>query len=666
MPEADGRRAGRARRRARLDRRDRGARVTRRRATAVVACGSRARRAADLRARRPDDRPRRGLPRLGRRGPRVPRLRRRDRRRRARAPAPRRHRRRRTRSSTGSGTRRTSTGRSRCSASPGSSPSASAARRRSSATPAPRRTRRRSRSRARRPGRSRIVALEGGFHGRTLGALSATGQPAKWEGFGPLVPGVSFARPNDVESLEAAVAPGGELAAIMLEPVLGEGGVLPLEEGFVQAAAEIAREVGALLCVDEVQAGLGRTGTFFAYEQLGHRAGPRDAREGARQRASRSARSSSATGVADAIGPGDHGSTFGGNPVACAAACAVVEAIDDALLENVAARGEQLARRVSPSSPACSRCAAAACSSPACSTATRAPVVDECRARGLLALTAGARRAPPAAAARRHGGRGRRGARRPPRGALREERRPAAGDPPSRARPGDLDAGGARRRAPRGGPRRRADDDLARRPRARAHEGARPVRPTRLRGARRGRRRPAPRDRRRDAPLCDAASSRPGRSSSSRLRRATRARSPRRSTRAGTRASRARSPATTRSSSPRATGRAPTTSRELGAHLAARRRGAARTRCARSDAFELPRRRGIALDGFAAAKPTPSGICPAVGGDRAAGIRFCGFLLANKKVRRPLGGAAASVMLGRVGAIYDRRRPCGALTPSFE
>ena len=113
-------------------------------------------------------------------------------------------------------------------------------------------------------GRSGIVALEGGFHGRTYGALSATGQPGKWEGFGPLVPGFSFARPNDVESLEAAVAPGGELAAILLEPVLGEGGVLPLEEGFVRAAAEIAREVGALLCVDEVQAGLGRTGTFFA------------------------------------------------------------------------------------------------------------------------------------------------------------------------------------------------------------------------------------------------------------------------------------------------------------------------------------------------------------------------------------------------------------------
>ena len=108
-------------------------------------------------------------------------------------------------------------------------------------------------------GRARIVALDGGFHGRTLGSLSVTGQPAKWEGFGPLVPGVSFAQPNDVESLERAAAPGAELAAIVLEPILGEGGVVPLEEAFVRAAAEIAREVGALLWVDEVQTGLGRT-----------------------------------------------------------------------------------------------------------------------------------------------------------------------------------------------------------------------------------------------------------------------------------------------------------------------------------------------------------------------------------------------------------------------
>ena len=172
-------------------------------------------------------------------------------------------------------------------------------------------------------GRSRIVALDGGFHGRTMGALSATGQPSKWEGFGPLVPGFSFAKPNDVESLEAAVAPGGELAAIMLEPVLGEGGVLPLDHTFVDAAAEIAREVGALLVLDEVQAGLGRTGTFFAFEQLGIEPDLVTLAKGLGNGLPIGALLVR-EGVAEAIGPGDHGSTFGGNPVACAAACAVV------------------------------------------------------------------------------------------------------------------------------------------------------------------------------------------------------------------------------------------------------------------------------------------------------------------------------------------------------
>ncbi len=190
--------------------------------------------------------------------------------------------------------------------------------------------------------RPRIVALDGGFHGRTMGALSATGQPSKWEGFGPLVPGFSFAKPNDVESLEAAVSPGGELAAIMLEPVLGEGGVLPLDDAFVVAAAEVARELGALLVLDEVQAGLGRTGTFFAYEQLGIEPDLVTLAKGLGNGLPIGALLVR-EGVAEAIGPGDHGSTFGGNPVACAAACAVVEAIDGALLENVTARGAQLA-----------------------------------------------------------------------------------------------------------------------------------------------------------------------------------------------------------------------------------------------------------------------------------------------------------------------------------
>ena len=184
-------------------------------------------------------------------------------------------------------------------------------------------------------GRARVVALEGGFHGRTLGALSVTGQPAKREPFAPLVPEVRFVPPNDVDALLAAV--DDEVGLILIEPILGEGGVVPLEASFVAAASELP----PLLGFDEVQTGVGRTGSFFAFEELGVRPDLVTLAKGL------------ANGlpiggllVADsAVGafePGDHGSTFGGNPVSAAAASAVVEAIDDELLASVRARGAEL------------------------------------------------------------------------------------------------------------------------------------------------------------------------------------------------------------------------------------------------------------------------------------------------------------------------------------
>ena len=184
-------------------------------------------------------------------------------------------------------------------------------------------------------GKAGIVALEGGFHGRTLGALSATGQPAKREPFGPLVPGVRFVPPNDVVALRAAV--DDDVGLILLEPILGEGGVLPLETEFVAAAAELP----ALLCLDEVQTGVGRTGSFFAFEQLGVRPDLVTLAKGLGNGLPIGALLV-ADEVAGAFEPGDHGSTFGGNPVACAAACAVVDAIDNELLENVRAQGAAL------------------------------------------------------------------------------------------------------------------------------------------------------------------------------------------------------------------------------------------------------------------------------------------------------------------------------------
>jgi len=188
-------------------------------------------------------------------------------------------------------------------------------------------------------GKPGVLALEQSFHGRTTGALAVTGQPAKRAAFEPLLPGAQFARPNDVSSLHDAA--GDDVGLVLLEPVLGEGGVIPLTPEFLQAAAALAEELGALLAFDEVQTGVGRTGTFFAFEALGIRPQLVTLAKGL------------ANGLPigcllvadDALGafaPGDHGSTFGGNPVACAAALAVVATVDDALLEHVRANGARL------------------------------------------------------------------------------------------------------------------------------------------------------------------------------------------------------------------------------------------------------------------------------------------------------------------------------------
>ena len=189
-------------------------------------------------------------------------------------------------------------------------------------------------------GKRGVVALEESFHGRTIGALSATGQPGKREAFEPLVPGVTFARLNDEESLVAAAR--ADTGMILLEPVQGEGGVKPAAPDFLRATRLLADELGALLVFDEVQTGVGRTGSFFAFEQAGVRPDLVTLAKGLAN-----GLPIGALLVSDeaprGFEPGDHASTFGGNPVCCAAACAVVDAIDEALLENVRARGAQIA-----------------------------------------------------------------------------------------------------------------------------------------------------------------------------------------------------------------------------------------------------------------------------------------------------------------------------------
>jgi predicted acetylornithine/succinylornithine family transaminase len=189
-------------------------------------------------------------------------------------------------------------------------------------------------------GKPGVIALEQSFHGRTTGSLAVTGQPAKREAFEPLLPGARFARPNDIASLHAAAS--DDVGLILVEPVLGEGGVIPLTPEFLEAAAALAAELGALLAFDEVQTGMGRTGSFFAFEQLGVKPQLVTLAKGLANGLPIGALLV-ADDAAGAFVPGDHGSTFGGNPVVCAAAGAVCDAIDDELLTNVRANGDRLA-----------------------------------------------------------------------------------------------------------------------------------------------------------------------------------------------------------------------------------------------------------------------------------------------------------------------------------
>jgi acetylornithine/N-succinyldiaminopimelate aminotransferase len=177
--------------------------------------------------------------------------------------------------------------------------------------------------------KTELVALEGSFHGRTMGALSITGQPSKRAPFEPLIPGARFATP---ETLADHVGP--QTAAIFLEPVQGEGGVRPLSEETLAEARELADEHGAMLVFDEIQTGVGRTGEFFAWQHSGVRPDALTLAKGLANGLPIGAllvRDGAPTGFV----PGDHASTFGGNPVACAAACAVIDATDDELLEHV-------------------------------------------------------------------------------------------------------------------------------------------------------------------------------------------------------------------------------------------------------------------------------------------------------------------------------------------
>ena len=210
-------------------------------------------------------------------------------------------------------------------------------------------------------GRTKIVAAQKAFHGRTMGALALTGQQSKREPFEPLPGFVTHVPFGDVDALADAV--GDDTAAVFLEPILGEGGVVVPPDGYLAQAREITRRHGALLAIDEVQTGVGRTGQFFAHSHDGITPDIVTLAKGLG--------GGLPIGACLAIGPaaelmtpGMHGSTFGGNPVCAAAALAVLRVLDEEnLMDNAGVVGNKLQHEIE---------------------SLAHPLVDYVRGRGLL------------------------------------------------------------------------------------------------------------------------------------------------------------------------------------------------------------------------------------------------------------------------------------------
>ncbi len=194
------------------------------------------------------------------------------------------------------------------------------------------------------PGRSRMIALEGGFHGRTMGALALTGNETYRKPFEPLVGETIFLPANDIAALESAVTP--DTGGIFLEPILGEGGIVPLTAEYLRAARAAADRVGAVLVFDEIQSGLGRTGHLFVFQEMGVApdlvtlAKPLGGGLplGAVLVSER---------IAPLVKPGHHGTTFGGNPIACRLGLETLsEIVDGGLLEGIRETGEWFGKKL--------------------------------------------------------------------------------------------------------------------------------------------------------------------------------------------------------------------------------------------------------------------------------------------------------------------------------
>jgi acetylornithine/N-succinyldiaminopimelate aminotransferase len=187
---------------------------------------------------------------------------------------------------------------------------------------------------SRRTGRTRIIALEGSFHGRSTGALALTHKAAYREPFEPLIPEVVFVPPNDAQALRAAV--DDATSALFLEPVQGEAGVRELSADYLRLARELTTAHGALLVVDEIQTGIGRTGDWFAHQASGIVPDAMTLAKGLGGGVPIGALVTFGPSVTGLLAAGQHGTTFGGNPLACAAGLAVLDTIErDGLLDHV-------------------------------------------------------------------------------------------------------------------------------------------------------------------------------------------------------------------------------------------------------------------------------------------------------------------------------------------
>ena len=200
-----------------------------------------------------------------------------------------------------------------------------------------------------------VVAFLGAFHGRTYGSVSLTASKAKYHaGFGPLLPGVFHAPYGRVEDLRwfdevlfDKLAPADEVAAIIVEPIQGEGGYIVPEDGFLEGLRRICDEHGIVLIADEIQSGAGRTGRMWAIEHWGVKPDILLTAKGIASGMPLGAMVARAD-LMEAWGPGAHGSTYGGNPVACAAALATIDLLEGGLIDNAVARGDQATAGLRP------------------------------------------------------------------------------------------------------------------------------------------------------------------------------------------------------------------------------------------------------------------------------------------------------------------------------